>query len=226
MTNELNELASALAKAQSEMRNAEKDASNPFFKSNYTTLAAAWDAVRGPLTKNGLSVVQMPGYDPTGALHLTTILLHSSGQSLQSSLKLTPKDQSPQSIGSALSYGRRYSLMAMVGLASGDDDDDGNAAGGKIQKTSDKPATTSKVVTQKVEAQPTGFRTTPPSGELPVDESDNKRLMSVVAGSGWKNSEVGPFISKMYKKDKVSSLTRNEFNDLITHIEANPRPVR
>lgn len=70
------------------------------------------------------------------------------------------------------------------------------------------------------------FRTTPPMGEIPIDEQDHKRLMSVVAGAGWKNSEVAPLITTMYKKDKVSGLTRGEFNDLLNHIESNPRPVR
>jgi hypothetical protein len=62
----INEIAAALAKAQSEMGGAVKDSANPFFKSKYADLSSVWDACRGPLTKNGLSVVQFPKTEYTG----------------------------------------------------------------------------------------------------------------------------------------------------------------
>lgn len=122
----INELALALAKAQGEIKGAAKDGTNPHFKSSYTTLGAAWDVCRGPLAKNGLAVVQSPSTTPEGLVLVTTLLMHSSGQWLEDSFCLAPRDQSPQSYGSAVTYGRRYSLQGMVGIAS--EDDDGNAA--------------------------------------------------------------------------------------------------
>lgn len=132
-------LAAALAKAQGEMRNAEKDKANPFFKSTYADLASIWDACREPLSKNGLSVVQSLGQTEKGQSKLTTKLMHSSGEWIDSEVIVVPQKQDPQSIGSAITYFRRFALAAIVGIAPAekpteadiDDDDDGNAASGK-----------------------------------------------------------------------------------------------
>ena len=125
---QINELATALAKAQGEITGALKDSANPFFKSKYADLASCWDACRSPLSKNGLSVVQ--GLDVSdGHLYLVTRLLHSTGQWISSTTPVTPKDDTPQGMGSALTYARRYALTAMVGVAQVDDD--ANAASGR-----------------------------------------------------------------------------------------------
>lgn len=122
------ELATALCAAQAEMRPAPKDSVNPHFKSRYADLASLWDTIREPLTKNGLSVVQTFNPDHNdGELMLTTILMHKSGQSIQSTMRMPLPKRDPQGLGSATSYARRYALSAMVGATS-DDDDDGNAA--------------------------------------------------------------------------------------------------
>ena len=123
----INELAAALAKAQSEMKGAVKDSNNPFFKSKYADLSSVWDACRAPLTKNGISVVQMPSA-AEDVITVDTTLLHSSGQWISSSLYARPSKNDPQGIGSCITYLRRYSLSAMVGIAP--EDDDGNAASG------------------------------------------------------------------------------------------------
>ena len=125
----INELASALAKAQGEITGALKDSSNPFFKSKYADLSSCWDACRSALSKNGLAVTQFPTTE-AGATCLVTTLLHSSGQWMRSSLLVQPKDDSPQAMGSAITYARRYALTAVVGVAQVDDD--GNAASGKV----------------------------------------------------------------------------------------------
>lgn len=120
-------LAAALAKAQGAMSTAKKDSTNPHFKSRYADLASVWEACRKPLTDNGLSVAQLLGYQD-GTLGIRTILMHESGESLDGFAPLLEKkDATPQQLGSAITYMRRYSLMAMVGIAP-DDDDDGNAA--------------------------------------------------------------------------------------------------
>ena len=122
------ELATALCAAQAEMRPAPKDSVNPHFKSKYADLTSLWDAIREPLTKNGLAVVQTFSPDHAeGELMLTTTLMHKSGQSIQSTMRMPLPKRDPQGLGSATSYARRYALAAMVGATS-DDDDDGNAA--------------------------------------------------------------------------------------------------
>jgi hypothetical protein len=129
---QLDQLAVSLAKAQGEMENVKKGAENPFFKSKYADLASVWEAARVPLSKNGLSVIQSVTSDD--AHHwLETTLLHSSGQFVSDTIKLTLKDDTMQGLGSAITYARRYQLSAFVGV-SPDDDDDGNAASGKVDK--------------------------------------------------------------------------------------------
>lgn len=125
---QLNELATALAKAQGQLRDAKKDASNPFFKVKYADLASCWDACRKPLSDNGLSVVQTVEYDNNGR-YVETMLLHTSGQFITSCVNLTLKDDNMQAVGSAITYARRYSLAAIVGISP--DDDDAEAASGR-----------------------------------------------------------------------------------------------
>jgi hypothetical protein len=133
---QINELAGALAKAQGKITGALKDSANPFFKSKYADLASVWDACRSALSDNGLAVIQLTESDDSGVFVVTT-LAHSSGQWMRSRLRLTPKDDSPQAMGSAITYGRRYALAAMVGVAQVDDD--GNAASGRAGVTTVDP---------------------------------------------------------------------------------------
>jgi len=126
---EIKDLATALVKAQSEMKGAVKDSSNPFFKSSYADLQSVWDACREPLIKNGLAVIQRTTLVHDTQMCLETILLHNSGQYITSLYLLKPTKDDPQDMGSAISYARRYSLAAMVGVYQ--KDDDGNAASEK-----------------------------------------------------------------------------------------------
>jgi hypothetical protein len=126
---DIGELAKALAAAQGEMTAASKDGTNPHFKSRYATLASVWDAIRGPLSRNGLSVSQVLETPDAGpGVIVRTMLLHSSGQWICSRYVMPIHDKlTPQAVGSAITYARRYALSAIVGIAP-DDDDDGNAA--------------------------------------------------------------------------------------------------
>lgn len=124
----INELASALAKAQAEMQIAEQNSSNPFFKTKYTDLATYIKASRQYLAKNGLAVSQLIMFDERGEQFLQTMLLHSSGQFISSFAKINPSKADIQSLGSYLTYMRRYSYAAIIGCASGNEDDDGEYA--------------------------------------------------------------------------------------------------
>ncbi len=127
-TENIAELASALAKAQGAIVNAAKDTENTFFHSRYATLASVWDACRKPLADNGLAVVQTVTETDRGQVLVTT-LAHASGQWMRSHYPVVPVKQDPQGFGSALTYARRYALSAMVGVAPADDD--GEAAVGR-----------------------------------------------------------------------------------------------
>jgi hypothetical protein len=123
---ELDQLATALALAQGSMQGAVKDRTNPAFKSSYADLASTWDACRVALSTNGLAVSQHPGRLEDGSVTVTTFLLHKSGQHMRSVCSALPRDASPASVGSVVTYLRRYGLAAAVGVSP--EDDDGQAA--------------------------------------------------------------------------------------------------
>ncbi len=125
-------LAEALARAQGEIRNPGKSAENPHFKSRYANLADGIMAIRESLSKHGIAYVQTTRVDG-GVLYLTTALIHAvSGDSIESEWPVGAFEKlTPQQMGSALTYARRYSLFGMVGISGADDDDDGNAASEK-----------------------------------------------------------------------------------------------
>lgn len=130
-SNEINELAKALAAAQGEMESAKKKSINPHFRAKYADLAACWDVIRETLPVHGLSVVQTLGF-ADGRTIVTTQLMHASGQWVRGSCPIRPVKDDPQGMGSAITYGRRYGLAAMVGLTQ--DDDDGQAASAPREK--------------------------------------------------------------------------------------------
>jgi len=125
MTADIGKLALALSKAQGEITGALKDSTNPFFKSNYADLGNILAACREPLSKNELAVIQTTEPDAMGVVVIST-LVHSSGQWIRGRLRMTPVKNDPQGIGSTLTYARRYSYAAIVGVAQVDDD--GNTA--------------------------------------------------------------------------------------------------
>lgn len=127
----INELAAALSKAQGEMQAAIKDKVNPFYKSSYADLGSVWDAARPVLSKYGLCVMQTTELVPErNQIVMVTTLAHTSGQWVKSYLPLNPSKNDSQGIGAAITYLRRYSLSAIVGVVC-DDDDDGETAVGR-----------------------------------------------------------------------------------------------
>lgn len=125
MTPSIGALVAALAKAQGAMTGAKKDAVNPHLKSKYADLASVWDAVRGPLSANGLAVIQTTEPAQAGVC-VVTLLAHSSGEWIRSRLFMPTQKNDAQGVGSALTYARRYALAAITGIAP--DDDDGEEA--------------------------------------------------------------------------------------------------
>jgi hypothetical protein len=119
-------IATAMVKAQKEFGPALKSSTNPFFTSKYADLAACVEAVIDALNNNGIALIQKCHESDTG-VNVETLLLHESGESLSCGVLHVPASkQDPQGYGSALTYARRYSLMAACGIAP--EDDDGNAA--------------------------------------------------------------------------------------------------
>lgn len=135
----IGELAKALCKVQAGLKPALKDSQNPYFKSSYADLNSVWDACRELLTSNGLAVAQMNLPTENGVI-VETMLMHTSGEWISGELFLPLAKHDPQGVGSALTYGRRYGLAAMVGIVA-DVDDDGNHASGKTQQPQQRAQT-------------------------------------------------------------------------------------
>lgn len=126
----------ALAKAQGEIEKAKKDTDNPFFKSKYADLSSVWEACRRQLSGNGLAVLQFPDFDAeTKSVIVETILTHSSGFEKAFKTRVPVGKNDAQGVGSAITYARRYALMAAIGIAP--DDDDGESAQGRGQWAED-----------------------------------------------------------------------------------------
>lgn len=128
----MKQIASAFVKAKREFSPALKTSANQHFKSRYADLGTCLDAVNEALLNHGIAVYQETSEDASGVT-VETVFLHESGESLRGGkLHVPASKQDPQGYGSALTYCRRYSLMAACGIAA--EDDDGNAASKAPQK--------------------------------------------------------------------------------------------
>lgn len=131
----MKKIASALVKAQKAFGPALKTSTNPHFKSRYADLAACVEAVIGGLNDNGIALIQRNSLDDAGVT-VETVFLHESGEMLEcGKLHVPAAKHDPQGYGSALTYARRYSLMAACGIAP--EDDDGNAGSKPAPKVTD-----------------------------------------------------------------------------------------
>lgn len=146
----IDQLAAALAAVQGKMKPAQMNAVNPFLKNKYADLNSVIDSIKHLLSENGLSYVQMPNTPPIEygpAIGLTTRLMHSSGQWIEETYTMPmPSEERGKSMmqvaGSAISYARRYALSAMFGIVA-DEDSDGNGQqdrGRNVSKQAAPPA--------------------------------------------------------------------------------------
>src|ERR1051326_2916246 len=105
----INELLTALSKAQGELKPASKGKNNPFFKTAYADLTSVWHSCREPLSKNGLSVIQLvQAFDCESGFAMMTMIGHTSGQWIKSLCPMILDKKNAQGMGSAISYYRRY----------------------------------------------------------------------------------------------------------------------
>jgi hypothetical protein len=125
------ELDKALFEVQKAALVAIKDRRNDHLKNSYATLGAVWDACREPLQANGVLVVQTPEYHERGIAVRTRLTHVPTGEWLECSLVMPTEKVTPQALGSAITYARRYALGAMMNILS--EDDDGEAAMGRTQ---------------------------------------------------------------------------------------------
>lgn len=185
--------AKAFVAAQRATEAIKKASTNPAFKSRYADLAAVVEAVVPALNAAGIGVIQAADFDGD-LVTVTTVLLHESGSSVTSSLRLRPSKTDAQGVGSATTYGRRYNLLAMTGAAP--EDDDGAAASGPREPSSAKPqqeAPKPPTLADRADRLVTALKALPTAGErekayklaskllADLDASDPERLAEIEA---------------------------------------------
>jgi len=174
----IGELAKALCKAQAEMKAAELNANNPFFKSKYADLGSVIEAIRKPFANNGLSFSQLVTSE-SGAIGLESMLLHESGEWISTSMSLPFGEEKGRSLaqnaGSIITYMRRYQLSALVGVYTGDDDDGNDKPKSKPAQKAPTPAPSSEMTLE------TACEVMTSDGEL-YGEMDNEKLSHVLTG--------------------------------------------
>ena len=239
MSPQINELAKALAAAQRKIQAAKKDSQNPHFRSRYADLASCWDACREQLTSNGISVIQPVQKNHEGP-YLQTILLHESGQWIASGeYPLRSAKDDSQGLGSAITYGRRYSLCAMVGVAP-DDDDDGEAAQGRPQAKSvpqarppfqqTAPRMNEPVAVQPPKAadpMPAAVNDAPPkyaygngNATKGISEAQVKRLYALKHKAGWHDQELKQYMQAEFKVASTNALNREQYDKICGLLES------
>src|SRR5688500_13230342 len=121
-------LTAAIIKVQGGISGVKKDAVNPHFKNRYATLENVIDTARPALQQAGIAFMQAPGQVIDGSVEVTTMLVHESGEWMRSTLHVPLGKKDAQGVGSAITYGCRYSLIAMLGLPPPDDDGEASVA--------------------------------------------------------------------------------------------------
>lgn len=192
---QINELASALAKAQSEMKAPEKDKKNPHFKNVYASLGSIISSCKGALNKYGISVLQ-PMEKMGDDFVLCTKLTHTSGQWIKSVFPVKPTKNDPQGFGSALTYSKRYSLASMLCIDA-DEDDDGNQA--------------------SVPAPQETIPTPPARQNLTKEQVDE--LMKIMSEEQF--LKVTEFCMKVYRTEDLRCLTVSQYNNAMAKAQEN-----
>lgn len=201
----IGEIGAALARAQGDFDAAHKDAKSHY--GTYADLKAVIKAVQEPLAKNEIAYYQ--ALSANGAsVTCDTVLIHSSGEWLRSSLTLTADDRSPQKQGSAATYARRYGLQAAVGLAA--EDDDADSAQG--------------VTTPDPVAQAKTFAKTAKAKSGTITEKQAKRLFAIAKSKGRDMDDVKDYLQGTWGISKSEEIKKTNYDEIIAWIEAPDEP--
>ena len=227
----IGQLAAALAKAQGQMKFAAKDANNPFFKSKYADLASVIEAIKVPLSANGIAFVQATDFEDSAVI-VETILLHESGEWISGKLRMQPTKNDPQGVGSAVTYAKRYGLQAIAGVPS--DDDDGNAAThptapapkpapskpmpAKVKEAASKLHAKGTISGDPSEGDLSGIAEPPPAADKP----DGATLSQVINAFATKLNMTAPMIEAEYNKPMAEWTNADvaEARELFKHLLA------
>ena len=188
-------ICKAFVKFQSEFKGMKPDSSNPFFRSTYISLDGILETVRPILAKNGLAVIQ----EATGDgdyIFVKTKLIHESGEMIETEvLKMKPQKNDPQSMGSCITYSKRYQLAALLGICECIDDDANIATYGN--NNSDQSKSTGKLSAKQV-----------------------GRLLAIGLKAGIKEPEIKKVIKAEFGKDKIEDLSIEAYNSICSRLDA------
>ena len=191
-------IAAALAAAQAEIKNPLADSDNPFFGSRYADLDAVIEAVRGPLAKQGIARHQAV-FSRGPEVGIRTALIHSSGEWLAATVWCKPDKGGPQALGSVITYLRRYSLAAAVGVAQADDDAEGAEKRPPRSAPLPKPA---------------------PVERPKLDPKVQARIKILQGECGIEDKEWREKLTQYYKVKSSAELSPEAADDLISKLEA------
>jgi hypothetical protein len=219
----INELAAALAKAQGQMRAASKDAKNPHLGNTYATLSSIIEAAKEPLSANGLAFSQILSQGD-GGLVLETILMHASGQWLQSEVLVTAQAgnrgvNEVQQLGSSLTYYKRYALTALLGISISEEDDDGNAAIQPARKQQPRQERTDQAPQPKQDSRPV---TPQPEAKKPNGNGGNGHKQADATTLFWKTAREMELTKE--KAQAILAAAGNDFAVALDRLTGNSQP--
>lgn len=238
MSEQITDLAAALVAFQAEVTNPKKTGKNPHHNSTYAPLDEVINTVKPILAKHGLMVVQSTGTEGE-LITVTTRLIHKSGQWMESDVLKVPgsmkgrNEFSAQALGSAISYGRRYQLSAMLGIAS-EEDDDANAANGDAKqggqdRRNDRNRGQGNRNPGQQGGQASAGKPAEPAASGPADGGEKlsaaqvskiKTLTDRVAkAAGKKTDEVEKKLKEEFQYTSTTNLTKNQASTVIKKLE-------
>lgn len=203
---DIQEITKALVKFQAEVKNPANTGVNPHFGNRYAPLSDILNDVRPLLAKHGIAIVQIPSETGSGKVSVTTILLHESGQWIEAEpIVLNPVKSDPQGVGSAITYGRRYSISSVLGIAS-EDDDDANAASEPITPAQDDPPQKQPKPTTKKK---------PTERDMLI-----AKIKPTAQQYGLKSAEVKQILREQFNTETWDNLNEDELHALLSMIKA------
>lgn len=203
-------IAKALSDFQAEVKNPANTADNPFFKSKYAPLPEILNEARPLLAKHGLAIIQSPSGNGQD-ISITTLLMHTSGEWIETDVLTAKADKATaQGAGSAITYIRRYSLSAVLGISS-EDDNDGNPASNSSQN---KTQTTVRNNAADSPKKGSNFKDNTASGQV-ISEAQRKRLFALSKG----NTEATKEIISVFGYESTKDIKTTDYEAICKEVE-------
>lgn len=225
---ETNELAAALAKAQGAFTVPKKShtATVPTkaggqYSYTYSTLDELIEATRPALVANGLSAVQNVSTPDGGTVAVTTRLLHAAGQWIQFDAIVLPSGGTPQAVGAAITYARRYSLGAALNVAAEEDDDAASLQPRPAARAASRPAP--EPTTELPPHEPKRPPAASPANYPLISEAQAKRFFAIAKGAGWESDDLAGWLKATYHVDSSRQIARRDYETICADVADGPR---